>query len=93
MKLSSHRVDRVGDKLTVRAQFRSQMRQPVALKLTTSPADPLDNDVLMSGDVREVSGALNAIAEIAWSQGWRPRGLMGMVARAIETYKEPPVQA
>ena len=92
MKLIKKSVERVGDKLTVHARFKSHMRTPVDVKLTLSSGDTFSgDDVLITGDVRDVSGVLNAIAEIAWSQGWRPRGIIGSVARHVETYIEPPV--
>ena len=94
MKLSSHKVERNGDKLTVRASLKTHMRQPCNVTITMKSGENyVEDEPVMTGDVRDVSGTLNALAEIAWEQGWRPRGLMGTVARIVETYKEPPVSA
>ncbi len=46
----------------------------------------------MTGDVKDVKGTLDGIAEIAWAQGWRPRGLAATLARQVETFKIPPAE-
>ena len=92
MKLFAHSKSRAQDTLTIRARLKDRMRQTAALKLSVVVGEQAElDDVIVSGDVREVTGAINAIAEIAWDNGWRPRGLMASVARQIEVYKEPPV--
>jgi len=48
---------------------------------------------LITGDVKDVTGTLNAIAEIAWAQGWRPRGLAATLARQVEAFKIPPLDS
>lgn len=92
MKMTKHSVERVGDKLTLRVKFVSQMRTPVSATITMKSGDTYDdNDVVMQGDVKDVMGALNSFAEIAWAEGWRPRNLGAHLQRLVETYKEPPV--
>ena len=93
MKLLAHSKSRSQDNLTIRAHLRDRFRLPAALKLSIVGEEQAALDsVLMRGDIRDVTGSINAVAEIAWANGWRPRGLMASVARQIETFKELPLE-
>ena len=93
MKLREHLADRKLDVLTIQSKFTDHMRRPRSVKLVLQPveAGSMDN-VLISGDIKDVKGTIDGIAEIAWAQGWRPRGLAGILARQVETFKIPPAE-
>ena len=44
----------------------------------------------MDGDVKDVHGVLFGCAQIAWSLGWRPKGLMPAVMNLLTTFKPLP---
>ena len=91
MKLRSHRLNRTGDRTILHARWTDRMKRPANVKLVFERGLEDFSDVpAADGDIKDVSGALFGFAEIAWSMGWRPRGLMGNLARYVETYKEPP---
>jgi hypothetical protein len=92
MKMHSGTLERSGDRLKLKGSFTDNLRRPANVKITVERGSHVSpDDVVMEGEVRDVSGTLYALAELAWKDGWRPRGLIGTVARVVETYKEPPV--
>jgi hypothetical protein len=94
MKLLSHSVARRGDELSVHGSFRDGMKRRAGVKIVIEKGgdtNPYTGETpVISGEIRDVHGILNGFAEIAWTLGWRPRGLMGSLARQVETYKIPP---
>ncbi len=92
MKLLAHSKERRQDVLTIKCRLRDHFRRPAGLKLSIVAEEQAElDDVLMSGDIRDVVGSINAVAEIAWANGWRPRGLMATVAAMIANFKELPL--
>ena len=90
MRLVNKNIERKGDQLKVSALFRDHMRRPVTVHATTDRGEGNEiNSCVMEGSVRDVTGTMFSLAEIAWDMGWRPKGLAGTLARVIETYKEP----
>jgi hypothetical protein len=90
MRLVNKNVERKGDQLKVSALFKDHMRRPVVVRATTERGEGSAlNSCVMEGSVRDVTGTMYSLAEIAWSMGWRPKGLAGTLARVVETYKEP----
>jgi hypothetical protein len=77
MKLQNHATSRVGDQVKITADFKTSMNQAASAKLIIRKGefhDPADT-MLVHGDVRDVSGILFALAEIAWRDlGYRPDG-------------------
>ncbi|MQB00184.1 MAG: hypothetical protein GEU78_07820 [Actinobacteria bacterium] len=91
MKLLSHSVARRGDELSVHGSFRDGMKRRAGVKIVIEKGQEITGETpVISGEIRDVHGVLNGFAEIAWLLGWRPRGLMGSLARQVETYKIPP---
>ena len=54
------------------------------------PASDAGPKKLIEGDTKQVTDVLFAIAETAWSMGWRPRGLAGTLAQVCTSFKIPP---
>ncbi len=94
MHKTTHTVTRNGDKLTLTARWLDGLKRPAAVQINILKGDhaPLANTdaVIVQGDVGDVDGILIALADIAWQRGWRPRGLIGLIASQIEKYKIPP---
>jgi len=94
MQNLQHRFTRQNDKTILSAQWRDGQKRPAAveIKLLKGEMAPLPDQVpdMLEGDVKDVTGVMFGLADIAWSMGWRPRGLMGTVAHTIEAYKLPP---
>ncbi len=92
MKILKHALERRGDHVKLSLQARDTMRRPVTVRITIDPGEDIGGAVV-EGDVRQINGLLNGLAEAAWANGWRPRGLAGMLAHVIGTFKIPPEQA
>ena len=75
--------------ISVEASWRDQMRRPVGLTLVKEPLHTNMLTPLIDGDALAVHGVMSGIAEIAWSQGWRPHGLSATVAATVERFKIP----
>ncbi len=55
------------------------------------PRDPgLSAGHMMDGDVKDVHGILFGCAQIAWSLGWRPKGLLPKVMEVLTSFKPLP---
>lgn len=94
MKRISHEVEKHGvDNIKVKALFRDRFKRPVNLKIETfrgpEGSPPTEKEVFQ-GDPMEVNGILAGFAEIAWENGWRPRGLDIVVGMVVKQYKLPP---
>lgn len=90
MKLRSHKTARRGDKITHSAVWVDKMKRPAAVRLVLEKGNDVDSDQpLVEGDITDVNGVLYGLADIAWSNGWRPRGLIGKLATEIEKYIIP----
>lgn len=90
MKLTKKNIERKGDVVRVTTDWVDRQRRPAGVNITITKGMEVTNDVLMEGNVTDVDGIMNSIAQMAWERGWRPRGLMGAVARFVEVYKIPP---
>lgn len=94
MKLLNHKIERKGDKVSLSGRWRDELRRPASVSLHFERGNASLTEAetpIAEGEVKDVTGALFALADIAWEMGWRPRGLMGKVAHTIESYKLPPV--
>ena len=92
MKLHSHKAERRGnDSVKMYAQWTDHMKRPAKVTITWGHLEnPTDEPQLLSdGEVKATTDVYFAIAELAWSMGWRPRGLPGFVAHMINQYKIP----
>jgi hypothetical protein len=92
MKLKNFTVKRYSDRTTVSGQWRDEMRRPAHVSIDIKRGNNLNasDQTIMEGDVRDVDGILDGLAEIAWNRGWRPRGMLGAVSTHIANYKIPP---
>jgi len=91
MKMKNGKLVREGDKTTVYGTFKDRMRRPANVKLDVRYGPELEpDDKIYTGPSDETADVLFCLADIAWSAGWRPRGLMGKAAQLIETYHIPP---
>ncbi len=93
MKLKSHSVKRSGDIVTIDATWTARNRKSAAVWLGllkgTDGADVAEAESskpLIQGDVIAVNGILNGIADIAWSNGWRPVGLEASLVMLIRNF-------
>lgn len=68
------------------------MKVPAQVRIKVERGELVDDgdSVMFEGDITDVNGILHGVAEMAWKTGWRPRGLMGHMARQIEIFKLPP---
>jgi len=92
MYLVNHRHTQDADRAKVCATWKNRFHQSAAvfLNATTPAGEATQETVLIEGSVKDVHGALYGCAEIAWSMGWRPRGLMPMLLAFIQGFKIPP---
>ena len=97
MKLISHSVSRKGDIVTINAAWRAVNRVAAAVRLAPikgtdgNAVDPREAGLpVFQGEIKDATGMLWGLAEIAWSMGWRPVGFAHAVNRVIETYKVVP---
>lgn len=92
MKRIEHEVERTADRVTIKAVWADKMRNRRNVTVSISAAQDQRTSIvpaMLTGDVRDVSGVLNGIAQIAWDQGWRPAGLGATLAAVVERFKEP----
>jgi|TARA_R110000751_G_scaffold100154_2_gene194019 hypothetical protein len=87
MKLLSQSVERHPDAITLRANFVNKWRKPSGVKVLIDPS--ADDNVLISGDIKETMDTLNCIAEIAWNAGWRPSGLAAHIDAVVKGHRIP----
>ncbi len=92
MKRIEHEVERTGDKVTIKALWRDKFKHPASVTITTEKHETPMSRLLITGDVVDVRNTLHGLAQIAWDQGWRPLGLGPVLARIVETYKEPKIE-
>lgn len=90
MKLLSHSMDRKGDKITVSGRWHDRFRRPVRVRvLVEEIPEGADPGAFLTGDVKDVDGIVQGIAEMAWAGGWRPRGLDAALAHVVRMFKIP----
>lgn len=92
MKLRGHKAERRGnDAVKMYGNWTDNMKRPAQVKVSWGPLEnPTSEPQLISdGDVKATTDVYFAIAEMAWSMGWRPKGLPGFVAHMINNYKIP----
>lgn len=90
MKMTHGLVERSGDRLKLSGRFFDNLRRPANVKLLIERGPDVEqDDLIVVGDLSDVSGTLNALAELAWKQGWRPRGIQQSLMNLITNYKEP----
>jgi hypothetical protein len=93
MKILKHKYTRTGDNVTLEASWRDNLKRPCSVRVQASKdvqGNQYELSEILSGDVREVDGILEGLAEIAWDRGWRPRGLVGFIANHLQNFKLPP---
>lgn len=89
MKLRKSHTTREGPRTKVYATFTNRFRVPASLEIKWNTEAYEATKPILDDDTVEVAGLLNGLAEIAWANGWRPRGLAGTLVRVVETYREP----
>lgn len=92
MKLRGHKAERRGNSaVKMYGNWTDHMKRPAQVKVSWGHLEnPTSEPQLISdGDVKETTDVYFAIAEMAWSMGWRPKGLPGFVAHMINNYKIP----
>lgn len=93
MKIKGTTLERRGDRLTLRGTPVDHLRRPAKVTVTIERGDFVEGSQLspiLEGDVRDVMGVLEGMAEAAWSAGWRPRGLKETLAATVVNYKIKP---
>lgn len=92
MKLHSHKAERrSNDVVRMSAQWTDHMKRPAKVTVSWGHLEHPTSEpqVISDGDVKQTTDVYFAIAELAWSMGWRPRGLPGFIAHTINEYKIP----
>ena len=92
MKLHSHKSERRGnDRIKLWATWSDHMIRPASVQITWGHLESptVEPQLLLDGDVKQSTDVLFAIAEMAWSFGWRPRGLAGTLGGLVQQYKIP----
>ncbi len=93
MRLHSHTMTRLpGDKLRLSAHLTDKMHRHAQILVSYKHLDAQSASgelPVIEGDTKEVVNTLHALAEVAWSSGWRPRGLPGALAAFAQMYKLP----
>ena len=90
MKLVKSSVEKKGSKSVFKASWKDHMRKPKTLKIIVEDANDLDPKVVYETEQpQHMFNLFASFAELAWSMGWRPRGLSGVVKQVIDNYKEP----
>lgn len=90
MKMVKSDISKKGNKAVFKAAFRDHMRRPRSLKIVVEDAvDYEPSLVCETEDPKHLYTLLSGFAELAWSRGWRPRGLSATVHQLIDNYKEP----
>ena len=92
MYLVNHRTEQTADRTTIWADWKSRFHQPADVAITLAPIrqggyGPQNPAILLTGDTKDVHGAIFGCAEIAWGLGWRPRGMMPAVMNLITGFK------
>lgn len=87
MKLREQSAERKGDSLCVKGQFTDKWRKEARVRVTID--DALGSDIIMDGDLKEVTETLNCLAQIAWNQGWRPEGFVQAIMAVTTNHKIP----
>ncbi len=91
MKLLSHEHETKGTKTILKTQWQDHMRRPIEVKVTKedSFANAGPRNTIETESMAHMFGMVSGFAEIAWSMGWRPRGLVATVNHVVTNYKEP----
>lgn len=90
IKLRSSERRKKGSRVAIHTKWTDQMRRPTMVEIRYDKNNHNEDEVpMIQGEPGDVSYILNGIAEIAWENGWRPRGLSGTVAAVIQNYREP----
>jgi hypothetical protein len=91
MKRLGSQTKRTGDNLKVMATFRDRMRRQGHVRVVCESVEPgaLVDTTVIEGDAADVSDTLAALAEIAWENGWRPRGLDVVLGHMVKVFKLP----
>ena len=86
MKITSHKVTRQSDTVTVEAKWISKFKKPMGATVAIN-AKGAEHNQLITGDVLDVHGFLFGCASIAWSLGWRPAGFTKKLSEWIDDYR------
>ncbi len=93
MRLINWTKDKIaGQKVRINAQWRDQMKRPanVSIQITKGELAHDGASTLVEGENEDAMRVLYACADIAWDNGWRPRGLLGAIPAFIQGFKLPP---
>ncbi len=92
MYLKNFKADQTADRATIRCTWNDRFHKPAYVNITGPAATHVSGaeDVMMLGDVKDVHGILFGCAQIAWSLGWRPKGLMPALMNLMTSFKPPP---
>ena len=69
--------------------WTDQMRRIASVKVTLDkgPDKPAEPQVWLEGTEYDTHHFLEACAEVAWNNGWRPKGLLNSVAGLFQQFK------
>lgn len=87
MKRVKSEIERKGDQTKVKALFRTKWKKPGHVEIVLKAQDDPSLGTVIEGDSKEINDVLGALAEIAWDNGWRPPGLVPMMAHLISNFK------
>jgi|14BtaG_2_1085337.scaffolds.fasta_scaffold23071_4 hypothetical protein len=93
MRLLTHKAERRGNgEMKMSGLWSDHMRRPAQVSISWGPLEHSTDELqdLIEGDVKQCTDILFSIADMAWSQGWRPRGLPGALASFCQVYQIPP---
>lgn len=89
MRLKRFKKTRKGDHVTFEAEWLNKWKKPGQVTIAfNTKEDPRVDTPVLQGDVADVQGILNGLAEIAWAYGWRPQGLAKALAEALEGHNK-----
>ena len=88
MYLKNFTTEQTADRAVIRCSWRDRFHKPIGLRV--EKGDEVQGDIVMDGDVKDVHGVLFGLANIAWSLGWRPKGLIASIMNLLTTFKPAP---
>ncbi len=90
MKLVKYDVSKKGPKAVLKSAWRNHLKQPIKIRVIVEPADDYQPEITIeTADPAHLSGLFAGFATMAWASGWRPKGLVNVIAHALQNYKEP----
>lgn len=89
MTAKGWRLSKARGKMLLETKFVGQTRMPRRVKISNTLLEDGDEayQATLEGNPGEVFGILNALAEVAWANGWRPEGLAGRLLQTLQEFK------